>query len=35
MNNQLSITNKILDENLNNYLNEEFITNYSTPGTIN
>ena len=30
----ISITNKILDENLNNFLNDEFITNYSTPGQL-
>ena len=30
----IDITNKILNENLNNFLNEEFITNYSTPGQL-
>ena len=30
----IDITNKILNENLNNLLNEEFITNYSTPGQL-
>ena len=30
----INITNKILNENLNNLLNEEFITNYSTPGQL-
>lgn len=30
----IDITNKILKENLNNLLNEEFITNYSTPGQL-
>jgi DNA polymerase III subunit delta' len=30
----INITNKILNENLNNFLNEEFITNYSTPGQL-
>ena len=30
----INITNKILNENLDNFLNEEFITNYSTPGQI-
>jgi DNA polymerase III subunit delta' len=30
----INITNKILDENLDNYLNEEFITNYSTTGQL-
>ena len=30
----INITNKILNENLNNFLNEKFITNYSTPGQL-
>lgn len=30
----MDITNKILNENLDNLLNEEFITNYSTPGQL-
>ena len=30
----IDITNKILNENLNNLLNKEFITNYSTPGQL-
>ena len=30
----INITNKIIDKNLNNYLSNEFITNYSTPGQI-
>ena len=31
-NESINITNKILNENINNYLNKEFITAYSTPG---
>ena len=30
----INITSKLMDENLNNYLNDEFITNYSTPGQL-
>ena len=30
----INITNKILNNNLNDFLNEEFITNYSTPGQL-
>ena len=30
----INITNKILNKNLNNFLNEKFITNYSTPGQL-
>ena len=30
----INITNKILNENLNNFLNEKYITNYSTPGQL-
>jgi DNA polymerase III subunit delta' len=30
----INITNKLLNENLNNFLNNEFITYYSTPGQI-
>ena len=30
----INITNKILNENLNNFLSEKFITNYSTPGQL-
>ena len=30
----INITNKLMGENLNNYLNEELITNYSTPGQL-
>ena len=30
----INITNKILDENISNFLNEEFITYYSTPGQL-
>ncbi|WP_435091189.1 AAA family ATPase [Candidatus Pelagibacter bacterium nBUS_30] len=30
----ISITNKLLNENLNNFLNKEFITYYSTPGQL-
>ena len=30
----INITNKILNENLKNFLNKEFITNYSTPGQL-
>ena len=30
----ITITNNILNENLNNFLNEDFITNYSTPGQL-
>ena len=30
----MNITNKILNENLNKLLNDEFITNYSTPGEL-
>ena len=30
----INITNKILNENLNNFLNEEFISYYSTPGQL-
>ena len=30
----INIANKILNENLNNFLNEKFITNYSTPGQL-
>ena len=33
-NQSIDIINKILDENLNNFLNEEFMTNYSTPGKL-
>jgi DNA polymerase III subunit delta' len=30
----LNVTNKILNKNLNDFLNDEFITNYSTPGQL-
>ena len=30
----INITNKILNENLLNFLNKEFVTNYSTPGQL-
>ena len=30
----INITNKILNKNLSNFLNDEFITNYSTPGQL-
>ena len=30
----INITNKILNENLNNFLNKEFITYYNTPGQL-
>ena len=30
----INITNKIINANLNDFLNEEFITNYSTPGQL-
>ena len=30
----INITNKILNKKLNNFLNEELITNYSTPGQL-
>ena len=30
----VNITNKLLNENLNNFLNKEFITNFSTPGEL-
>ena len=30
----INIANKILNENLNNFLSEKFITNYSTPGQL-
>ena len=30
----INITNKILNENLNNFLHEKYITNYSTPGQL-
>jgi DNA polymerase III subunit delta' len=30
----IDVTNKILDENISNFLNEEFITSYSTPGQL-
>ena len=30
----INITNKLLNENLNNFLNKEFITYYSTPGQL-
>jgi DNA polymerase III subunit delta' len=33
-NQSINITNKLLNEKLNNFLNDEFITNYSTPGQL-
>ena len=33
-NQSIDITNKILSKNLNNFLNDDFITNYSTPGQL-
>jgi DNA polymerase III subunit delta' len=33
-NQSINVTNKVLNENLNNFLNYEFITNYSTPGQL-